>query len=94
MNVAFTQDYADNDRLLRVLGEQRDQLASKIKWLEDLVKEGERFLPLHEGGVVGLDRLKETLESERKVLADLLKVMESTRRGREEKKPNLFLFGP
>ena len=94
LNVAFTQDYADNDRLLRVLGEQRDQLASKIKWLEDLVKEGERFLPLHEGGEVGLDRLKETLESERKVLADLLKVMESARRGREEKKTNLFLFGP
>ena len=94
LNVAFTQDYADNDRLLRVLGEQRDELASKIKWLEDLVKEGERFLPLHEGGEVGLDRLKETLESERKVLADLLKVMESARRGREEKKTNLFLFGP
>ena len=93
LHVAFSQDYADNDRLLRVLGEQRDQLAAKVKWLEDLVKEGERFLPLREEGDVGLDRLKGTLERERKVLGRLVKTMESARRGREEKKTNLFLFG-
>ena len=93
LHVAFSQDYADNDRLLRVLGEQRDQLASKVKWLEDLVREGERFLPLREEGDVGLDRLKDTLERERKVLAHLVKTMDSARRGREEKKTNLFLFG-
>ena len=51
LHIAFSQDYADNDRLLRVLGEQRDHLAAKVKWLEDLVEEGERFLPLHEDGV-------------------------------------------
>ena len=86
LHVAFSQDYADNDRLLRVLGEQRDELASKVKWLEDLVNEGERFLPLHEEGVVGLDRLKETLERERKVLAHLVKTMDAAQKGREEKK--------
>ena len=93
LHIAFSQDYADNDRLLKVLGEQCDQLATKVKWLEDLVVEGERFLPLHEEGVVGLDRLKETLESERKVFADLIKVIDSARRGREGKKTNLLLFG-
>ena len=92
LHVAFSQDYADNDRLLRVLGEQRDELASKVKWLEDLANEGERFLPLHGEGVVGLDRLKETLERERKVLARLVQVIGSARTGREEKKINLLWF--
>ena len=92
LHVAFTQDYTENDQLLMVLGEKRDELAAKVKWLEDLVEEGERFLPLHENGDIGLDRLKETLKRERPVLAGLIKAMDLARKGREEKKINLFSF--
>ena len=48
--LAFTKDYTQNDQLLGVLGGQRDQLIDKITWLENLVKEGGRFLPLRKGG--------------------------------------------
>ena len=89
LHVAFPQDDTENDQLLRVLGEQRAQLAAKVKWLEDLVEEGEGFLPLHEHGDIGLDRLKETLKRERNVLAGLIKTMDLARKGREEKKFNL-----
>ena len=92
LQFAFTKDYADNDQLLGVLGGQRDQLVDKITWLENLVKEGERFLPLRKGGTIRLGRLKETLQRERKVLADLMKVIDSARKGREEKKAVLSCF--
>ena len=92
LRFAFAKDYADNNQLLGVLGGQRDQLVAKVRWLENLVEEGERFLPLRENGDIGLSRLKETLERERKVLSDLVNVIESARKGREEKKVNLFLF--
>ena len=92
LHVAFAQDDTENDQLLRVLGEQREHLAAKVKWLEDLVEEGEGFLPMHEHGDIGLDRLKETLKRERKVLAGLIKTMDLARKGREEKKLNLYFF--
>ena len=92
LHLAFRQDYTENDALLMVLGEKRDELQAKVKWLEDLVKEGGLFLPLHDNGDIGLDRLKETLKRERKVLAGLIKVMDLARKGREEKKINLFWF--
>ena len=92
LHVAFAQDDTENDQLLRVLGEQRDHLAAKVKWLEDLVEEGEGFLPMHEHSDIGLDRLKETLKRERKVLAGLIKTMDLARKGREEKKLNLYFF--
>ena len=90
--VAFKHDYDENDRLLMVLGEQRDELEAKVRWLEDLVTEGEHFLLVHENGEIGLEGLKESLERERKVLADLIKVMDSAREGREEKKVNVSWF--
>ena len=93
LHVAFTQDYLQNDQLLMALGEQRDLLVAKVKWLEDLVEEGEGFLAFHDGGDIGLARLKETVEREKKVLAGLIKLMDSAHRGREEKKINLFWFG-
>ena len=92
LNAAFTKDDVENDQLLMVLGEQRDQLSAKVKWLEGLVEEGEGFLPLHENGDIGLERLKVTLKREKKVLAGLIKVMDVARKGREEKKINLFWF--
>ena len=92
LQIAFSQDDTENDQLLMVLGEQRDQLGAKVKWLENLVEEGEGFLPLHEHGDIGLDRLKETLERERKVLAGLIKAIDLAREGREEKKFNLYFF--
>lgn len=70
----------------------RDELAAKVKWLEDLVEEEEDFLPLHDKGDIGLDRLNETLKRERKVLTRLIKATDSTRKGREEKKINLSWF--
>lgn len=88
----FSQDYTENDGLLTVLGEKRDQVAAKVKCLEGLVEEGERFLPLHEDGDIALDRLKVTLERERKVLAGLVALLDLGREGREEKKVNLFWF--
>ena len=39
-----------------------------------------------------LDRLKETLEREKKILDDLMKVIESARKGKEEKKATLSWF--
>ena len=92
LNAAFTQDDVENDQLLMVLGEQRDQLSAKVKWLEGLVEEGEGFLPLHENGDIGLERLKVTLKRGKKVLARLIKVMDVASKGREEKKINLFWF--
>jgi hypothetical protein len=92
LHVAFTQYHTENDQLLRVLGEKRDELNAKVKWLEDLVEEGKGFLPLHEDGEIGLERLEVTLKRERKVLAGLIKVIDSARKGREEKKINLFWF--
>jgi hypothetical protein len=92
LHIAFAQDDAENDQLLMVLGEQRDQLAVKVKWLENLVEEGEGFLPLHEHDDIALDRLKETLQRERKVLAGLIKAIDLAREGREEKKFNLYYF--
>ena len=78
----------------KVLGEERDELEAKIRWLEDLIKEGERFLPFHENGEIGLEGLKESLKREKKVLADLIKAMDSAREGREEKKLNVSWFEP
>ena len=92
LHAAFAQDYTENDGLLMVLGEQRDQLVARVRWLEALLEEGEGFLPFHEHGDIGLDRLKQTLKRERKVLAKLTKTIESARKGREEKKINLFWF--
>ena len=92
LHLAFSQDYTENDGLLMVLGEKRDALLGKIQWLEHLVEEGERFLPFHETGDIGLARLKVTLKRERKVLDGLIKVMDLARKGREEKKVNLFWF--
>ena len=92
LQVAFHQDYNENDSLLRVLGQQRDDLSARVKWLEDLVAEGERFLPFHEDCDMGLDRLKVTLKREKKVLAGLIKTIDLARKGREEKKINLFWF--
>ena len=86
LHAGFVQDYTENDQLLRVLGEQRDQLAVRVDWLEALLEEGESFLPLHENCDIGVDRLNETLKRERKVLANLIKTIESARKGREEKK--------
>ena len=93
LHIAFSEDYVQNDQLLMVLGEQRDLLVAKVKWLEDLAQEGEGFLPFHENGDIGLDRLKETVEREKKVLAGLIQLMDLARKGREEKKVNLFWFG-
>ena len=93
LHIVFSQDYVQNDQLLMALGEQRDLLVAKVKWLEDLVEEGEGFLPFHENGDIGLDRLKETVEREKKVLAGLINLMDLARKGREEKKVNLFWFG-
>ena len=90
LHLLFSHDYTENDGLLMVLGEQRDELAAKVKRLESLVKEGECFLPLHEDGDIGLDRLKVTLEREKKVLAGLVAVLDLTREGREDKKVNFF----
>ena len=92
LHAAFAQDYTENDQLLRVLGEQRDQLVARIDWLEALLEEGESFLPLHEDCDIGVDRLNETLEREREVLDNLIKTIDSARKGREEKKLNLFWF--
>ena len=92
LHAAFAEDDIENDQLLRGLGEQRDQLAAKDKWLEELVEEWEGFLPLHEHGDIGLDRLTVTLKRERKVLAELTKAMDAARKGREEKKVNLYFF--
>ena len=92
LRVAFAHDYIENDQLLMVLGEQRDQLAARVDWLEALLEEGEGFLALHEDREIGLDRLEETLKRERKVLADLIKTIDSARKGREEKKINRFWF--
>lgn len=92
LHVAFAQDDTENDQFLRVLGEQCGQLAAKVKWLEELVEEGEGFLPLHEHGDIGLDRLKVTLKRERKVFAGLIKAMDLARKGSEEKKLNLYFF--
>ena len=39
-----------------------------------------------------LDRLKETLEGEKKILDDLMKVIESAHNGKEEKKATLSWF--
>ena len=51
-NAAFTQDFAENDQPLIVLGQQRHQLVAKVKWLDDLVEEGEGFLPVHNNGAL------------------------------------------
>ena len=92
LHVAFAQDYTENDQLLMVLGQQRDHLVARIDWLEALLEEGEGFLPLHEDCDVGVDCLRETLEAERKVLANLIKTIDSACKSREEKKMNLFWF--
>ncbi|PWA74563.1 hypothetical protein CTI12_AA250610 [Artemisia annua] len=92
LHLVFSQDYTENDGLLMVLGQKRDQVAAKVKYLEDLVEEREGFLPLHENGDIGLARLKVTLKRERKVLDGLIKVLDVARKGREQKKTNLFWF--
>ena len=92
LNAAFTQDYIQNDQLLMVLGQQRDELAEKVRWLENHVQEAERFILFHDDGEIGLERLKVTLKKERKVLARLIDTMDAARKGREEKKINLFWF--
>ncbi|PWA58232.1 isocitrate dehydrogenase [Artemisia annua] len=63
---AIKNDGGQNDGLLMVLGKKRDELVVKVKWLEDLVEEGERFLLFHDNGDIGLEHLKETLDRERK----------------------------
>ena len=93
LHIVFSQDYVQNDQLLMALGEQRDLLVAKVKWLEDLAEEGEGFLPFHDNGDIGLDSLKETVKRKKKVLAGLIKLMDAARKGREEKKFNLFWFG-
>ncbi|PWA70436.1 hypothetical protein CTI12_AA286880 [Artemisia annua] len=92
LHLVFSQDYTENDGLLMVLGEKRDQVAAKVRYLEDLVEEGEGFLPLHEDGDICLARLSVTLEREREVLDGLIKLLDVARKGREEKKTNLFWF--
>ncbi|PWA48060.1 hypothetical protein CTI12_AA494920 [Artemisia annua] len=92
LHLLFNQDYTENDGLIMVLGEKRDELVAKIEYLERLVEEGERFLPFHENGDMGLQCMKETLERDRKVLAGLIKVLDLAREGREEKKDHLFWF--
>ena len=92
LRLAFTKDDSKNDALLMVLGKERDELVAKVKWLEDLVEEGERFLPFHENGDIGLEHLKESLERERQVLAGLIKLMDLAIEGRREKKVNLLWF--
>ncbi|PWA73728.1 hypothetical protein CTI12_AA257070 [Artemisia annua] len=92
LHLVFSHDYTENDGLLAVLGEKRDQVAAKVRYLENLVEEGEGFLPLHENGDIALARLKVTLKRERKVLDGLVKVLDVARKGREQKKTNLFWF--
>ena len=93
LHQVFSHDYTENDGLLMVLGEKRDQVAAKVKYLEDLVEEGEAFMPLHDHGDIGLARLKVTLNRDRKVLDGLIKVMDVARKGREQKHTNLYWFG-
>lgn len=92
LHLVFSHDYTENDGLLAVLGEKRDQVAAKVRYLENLVEEGECFLPFHEHGDIGLARLKVTLKRERKVLDGLVKVLDVASKGREQKKTNLFWF--
>ena len=49
-------------------------------------------MPFHEHGDIGLARLKVTLNRERKVLDGLVKVLDVARKGREQKKTNIFWF--
>ncbi|PWA42013.1 hypothetical protein CTI12_AA548590 [Artemisia annua] len=91
-NLLFSQQYTEIEELIMGLGEKRDHLAKEIRRLENLIEEGEGFCPFHDEGVDGLQFMKETLETNKKLLVGLTRVIDLAREGREEKKHRLAWF--
>ncbi|PWA69135.1 hypothetical protein CTI12_AA284970 [Artemisia annua] len=88
----FSQQYTEIDGLIMLLGQKRDHLAKEIRHLEKLIEEGERLCPFHDEGDDGLRFMKETLATDKKILAGLIRLMDLAREGREEKKHHLAWF--
>ncbi|PWA78856.1 hypothetical protein CTI12_AA162340 [Artemisia annua] len=85
-HLLFTQQYAEIDALINVLCEKRDDLVRKIERMEKLVEEGESFCVFHDCGDVGLEFMKESLETDKKLLGALTGLLDVACEGRKEKR--------
>lgn len=90
MRFLFSKQYNENDGLLMVWGQQRDELLRNIQKLEKLIEEGEGFLPFHESGDLQLEMMKESLEADKKTLAALIGLIDVACEARREKQIHLM----
>ncbi|PWA79850.1 hypothetical protein CTI12_AA201060 [Artemisia annua] len=88
-HLLFSQDFTENEGLITVLEQKRDDFLMKIECFKKLIVEGESFCPFHEGGDMSLEFMKETLERDKKMVAGLISVLDLAREGRNEKKRHL-----
>ncbi|PWA46884.1 hypothetical protein CTI12_AA090770 [Artemisia annua] len=88
----FTQRHAEIDGLINVLREKRDELFKKIERMEKLVEEGEGFCVFHDAGNAGLECMKETLKTDKKMLAGLTGLLEVACEGRRESRRHVSRF--
>ena len=71
-HLLFSQQYTEIEGLIMLLGQKRDHLAKEFKRHEKLIEEGERLCPFHDEGADGLQFMKETLETDKKILVGLI----------------------
>ncbi|PWA99730.1 hypothetical protein CTI12_AA003820 [Artemisia annua] len=91
LRLLFAQQNTENDGLLMVWGQQRDALVQKIQKMENLIEEGEGFLPFHAFGELNLEMMKESLESDKKILAALIGLIDVACEAKKEKDFHLLL---
>ncbi|PWA51237.1 hypothetical protein CTI12_AA465510 [Artemisia annua] len=91
-HLLFTQQHAEIDGLINVLCEKRDGLFKKIERMEKLVEEGEGFCVFHDSGNAGLECMKETVKTDKKVLAALTGLLDVACEGRRENRRHVSRF--
>ncbi|PWA43883.1 hypothetical protein CTI12_AA236670 [Artemisia annua] len=91
-HLLFTQQHGEIDGLINVLCEKRDGLLKKIERMKKLIQEGEGFCVFHDSGNAGLECMKETLKTYKKVLAGLTGLLDVACEGRRESRRHVSRF--